>query len=195
MDNELKNIGNNKKEILDELSKDKEYDQESIFWDGKQAFIIKDLLDSKNIRDGRSGPFPSVRLKSNVVKTIFCVQTDLNKELLETNESLLEDSENLLILESYNRYLKLEKFKDITFEEEIKKIISKYIELKDIVTNNSTYYKVFAGIFHTNNSMEMMGIKVIYEHSNMLYSLSYAGIGNFSDIKVEAYMIAGKLLS
>jgi len=185
-------------DILQAISEDKPYDGKSIMWDGSKIHVIEDELDSKDILDGRSGPFMIERIETSLGIELRSFCTMHNSELISGLEFPDVDSSGEYRIETFDRYLSLKKYGKEEYESLLEALSrnSGLIEAENGMTiagNNS--HKTFSGLIETESGTVMIGYILLVKGSgDNAYSLAYAGIGNYSDIQVEASQIMNSFL-
>lgn len=183
------NIEPNELTILEAIAQDKEYDKKSIVWDGEKAVIIYDQLDSRDILDGRAGPFWHEHYDTKLGISLEVADTGLNSSLFDRGQYPLTDSEEEFMVETPERYLSVIKSDPDSYgllEDEF----SKDTELMEVYEKGLSQrdYRVFAGKIKTPQGKDMIGVILITpDIDKSVFCIIYAGFGNFSDIQSEGY--------
>ncbi len=161
-------------------------------WDGNKVTIINDSLDSEEILDGRSGPYPHERTETKLGILLEYPITGYNRELFDTEKYPATDSENEYIAETPERYLLIQKSSPESYsqlEDELS-ANTDLMEVQEKVIRTQRNYKLFAGSIKTIGGKNMIGyILITPDMDQSVYCIKYAGLGNFSDIEVESFGI------
>ena len=175
--------------ILEAISQDKEFDGKGIMWDGDKVKIIDDELDSKDIVDGRSGPFALERVETKLGVTLTIFNTPYNSNLFDSEHYPATDTEEEYMVETPERYLSVRisnsdsysRLEDeLTKDTELVEVYEKGISQRD--------YRIFTGKIKTPNNKDMIGfILITPDVDRSVFCIKYAGFGNYSDIQVEGY--------
>lgn len=170
---------------------DKKYDERSIYYKDGVFKFVKDKLDSKNIRDGRSGEYRLATFKSNNGFFANYPETKWNKELLQDKANIKCDDEKEFIIQNSQRCITVEKL--TTNWEESKKNYLDEFQNKDVENVTDTFkslrtgkYIVFYGIVEASDGKKLIGLNSLIEYNNSVYKFSYSGYGIFDDIIVDA---------
>lgn len=180
-------------DVLKAVSEDRLYDKKSILWDGSKMQVITDELDSGDILDGRFGPFMRVKIETALGITLYSFSTMHNKELFSGSWNPAADNSEEYSIETENRYLSLKKYRKDEYGL-LLEVFSKdagLIELENgsIMTADNSQ-RIFSGLIETLSGTVMIGYLLLSTGSgDNTFSLVYAGLGNYSDIQVEAMHI------
>lgn len=168
------------------IAKDKANDEKSLVWDGSAMREVEDPLDNDQIMDGRAGPYAYTRL---LTKMLMVYSVD-SVSLLNA-ESIMRDDEDTFIAENETRYLRIR-----AVAEDYQKLVSSSKSLTDkglyqpVKINCRCDVTGYAGLIQTEKGQLMVGITAcLLQKNGMVYECQYAGIGNYSDIVVEAKMM------
>lgn len=187
---EMTSISNNAFEnVIKAIQEDRKNDEKSLIWDGNQATIIQDELDSENIMDGRSGEFRIYNLQTAAGITLPCFVSKNNSELGQYQDHLLVNDECEFKVETSNRYLSLIKLDINAYNEKKNSSLNDplLIEPTDKRAFGLEESTVLTGIINTESNKNMIGFRLYVKGSkDDAFCLTYAGFGNYSDIKVEA---------
>lgn len=183
--------------VLKFISKDKLYDRKSVVWDGNGAQVVYDELDSRSVLDGRYGPFEAVRLETALGAALMGIKTNNNDGLFSADTIPEVDDSSEYRLEISNRYLSLKKSdgSGYTTQAEALSADTGLMELDGTAFKSETEYRLFTGIIGTESGSDMIGFRLLSKGSDgSIYCLTYAGLGNYSDIKTEADEVIRSLL-
>lgn len=168
------------KKYIEMLRNDKLYDKKSlIYYEGIIEEVI-DEFDSDQIMEGRLGEFPVERIKTIMGVPLMIPLTKDSRVLLETEDIL--DTENMYQIRTETRFLCLVRC-SLT---EIEKKSREYIESeKYISVYQEGESEKFIGFCNLEEYGEMLGLVSIIRGKKDSYIFKYAGIGNFTDIRME----------
>lgn len=69
------------------------------------------------------------------------------------------------------------------------------IESSNEAINSEMEHKLFTGIINTTSGEDMIGFLLLIPGEDSVYLFRYAGIGNYSDIRVEAFNAMRRFLN
>ncbi len=175
------------------LKNDKLYDGKSLIWENNKLTEIKDNLDKNNIPEGRLGEFPINKINISMGLELFLPVVKKNKNLINTQDII--DTPKLYQILSENRILKIEQLGNSEYH---KKILE-YDNLKFMqnisITDNEKYLQIYEGVLNTEKYGAMLGIITFLSGTkDTTFSFTYAGTGNYTDIKMERDTILKKLI-
>ena len=164
---------------LEMFKNDKYYDRRSLVFENGTLTEEKDDLDRENVPEGRLGEFMArmVRAKLGVS---FRLPVTKKSESLETAEEI-ENTEKLYCIETDDRFFSFEKLSCSEFSA-LENSLSESGELVKVADGDFSYL----GFVNTYKGVRMVGVvKFIDGSTDDGYVLKYAGLGNFTDIKME----------
>ena len=184
--------------VLHAISEDKFYDKKSILWDGSTMQVITDELDSKDILDGRFGPFMTIRIETLLGINLYSFCTIHNNDLFSSSAVPDANNSEEYRIETENRFLFIKKHKKDECES-LQKAFSDDVRLIELENHGASapniFHRKFSGLVETSSGKIMIGyVLLTAELGNNSYSLVYAGIGNYTDIQVEANQILRSFL-
>lgn len=188
----LKDQEDSRQKLFSLLKDDKLYDKKSLIWENGNIKEVADDMDSNNIQEGRLGEFPIKRIQTQI-GVIIQLPLVKNNKTLDKTEDIISDI-NIYQLRSENRFLKLEKL----FDREYQRRIQNYNESKDLykitMDVNENYLFTYEGLIDTEKYGIMIGTTCLFkDKSNQIYEFTYAGIGNYTDIKMEKDFIIKRI--
>lgn len=163
-------------------------DEKSLVWDGQEMLERQDPLDSKDIMDGRGGPYRFSRFPARLI-TVYSV----DKVHLLADESIRVDDDDVFIAEIDTRYVSIRRM-----EEDIQQLIEKerikqeqgMLNEAQVDSGYETAPVAFSGLFETQRGKLMAGLTAfLLSDDATVYQCTYAGVGNYSDIAAEANML------
>ncbi len=175
------------------LEKDKLYDEKSLFWENNILSEIQDEDDTDKRTEGRLGEFKIQRIQTKMGIAFFFPIVKLNKSLLDVQN--ITDEADRYTMENDTRLLCLEKLdaaqaETVVGEYEASSGLRKYTEEVD-----ETDYVVFEGVIPGTGGELFLGTRLLVsDKSDDLYVFTYAGKGNYTDIKMERNIIAKRLI-
>lgn len=162
---------------LEMFKNDKYYDRKSLVFENGVLSEVKDELDRENVPEGRLGEFMSITVKAKPGVAIRLPVTKKSESLETAVEA--ENSDRAYRIETLDRYLSFEKISatDISTAEGELSSDGDLVRVCD-----STYF----GFVKTFDGASMIGVvKVVCRQNGEVYILKYAGLGNFTDIRME----------
>lgn len=174
------------------LRDDKLYDKKSLIWENGEIREVADDMDSNTIQEGRLGEFPIKVIRTKMGVTILLPLVANNKTLDYAEDCI--DNQNIYQLRSENRLLKLEKMLNHEYLDRIQN----YDETKDLykicMEDKENYLFTYEGFIDADKYGTMIGtINLFKGNSNEIYEFTYAGIGNYTDIKMEKDIILKRI--
>lgn len=170
------------KNIADMLLSDILYDKTSLVFENGILNKIADPMDSNDLPEGRSGEFPCKRIKINCGITLFVPLTRKSRSFKDAKPST--DTESSFCLLTDNRYLSVEK----RTSADAHKLIDAYNSSKSFVqgSSNNPNTTEWLGFLSGNDGKSMLGIvRLIAASDGRMFFVTYAGTGNFTDIRLE----------
>ncbi len=160
------------------LVEDKLYDKKSLVFEGGTLREISDPLDSDKLPEGRLGEFPLERFRTAMGITLYVPITKASGSV--RNAVPITNSEELFEVCTADRYLSLEKNNANDGS-----AILRNNEADLAITENNDGEERLVGFIETPEGDKMLGIAAKTEIGNVDFVFVYAGIGNFTDIKME----------
>lgn len=180
---------NRDKGVLDLIRKDVEGDGKSIMWDGEKAWLEPDELDVPGLMDGRAGIRSATFYDADVGVQLTLAGED---NLLGSLENIISDSSEAFIAESPTRFLSV-----CRQQEGIQETGGDEAGMRETAVNVPGMEKlqeVETGLFLTEKERVMIGFSAACRNSNgELCRVVYTGIGNYSDIRLEAGILMKRL--
>lgn len=172
------------KKLKEMLQKEKFFDKKSIVFESGNLTEVEDALDKSNLLEGRLGEIPIERIKTEVGVEVFIPVSRYNKELAKAKAET--DTETCFRIETENRVLALDKKTVDAFAGEA----ACYDQSENMVRWDRNLpgdgVTEWAGIVDSLHKGPMLGtISAINGLDGNVYVLTYAGIGNFTDIRME----------
>ena len=175
------------------LKNDKLYDGKSLIWEDNKLTEIKDNLDKNNIPEGRLGEFPIKKINISMGLDLFLPVVKKNKDLINTHDII--DTPKLYQMLSENRILKIERLENNEYH-------TKSLEYNNLesmqnisTTDNKETLQIYEGILNTEKYGAMVGIITFLPGTkDTASSFTYAGTGNYTDIKMEKDIILKRLI-
>ena len=166
------------------LGSDTLYDEKSLVYQAGSLEQIEDPLDSSNIPEGRLGEFRLERIKTEMGVALQLPVTKTARELSQTTPA--EDTQTCYQRSCANRFFMLKK---------VDSALSAQITADFNADKNLTAWEAetpdeqmaqWIGLMDTGSTGPMLGIvRMISGKDGFVYLLYYAGIGNFTDIRME----------
>ena len=172
------------KSLKEMLREEKFYDEKSIVFESGKLDEVKDAKDKSSLPEGRLGEIPIERIKTEIGVELFVPMSRFNKELAQAKAEM--NTETCFRLETENRVLVLEKKTAEAFEMDA----ASYDQSENMLRWNQNLpgndVTEWAGIVQTLHKGPMLGtVSGISKADGDVYVLTYAGIGNFTDIRME----------
>lgn len=176
---------NNIEEFHKFMEEDKSGDKKSVLWDGTRASIIDDILDDKEIEDGRGGIY--------VNKMLHPEETWMAEIILPTEESeteLISDTQQDYFIKGQEFQLRIEKVDfDTACQELQNEKTHKKIERALINEKTRNRFKricLYRGMIDSK-AARLAGYTFIVEgYTGSSYALQYYGTGNMAEVAVYA---------
>lgn len=179
-------------EIFSSLKKDKLYDKKSLIWENGEIREVADDMDSNTIQEGRLGEFPIKVIRTKMGVTISLPLVANNKTLDYAEDSI--DDQNIYQLRSENRILKLEKLLNNEYQDRIQNNDKTKDLYKIPMEDKENYLFTYEGLIDSDKYGTMLGTIVFFKgKSGDIYEFTYAGIGNYTDIKMEKDIIVKRI--
>jgi hypothetical protein len=184
-------------DVFQAIAEDKEFDGKSLIWDGEKAQIVDDELDSRDVLDGRYGEFELVTLETGIGFDLVLPKTSHNSDLFMSSEYPPVDTDDEFSIETQDRFLSLKKEGAGTFDQKAAELSSGggLMESDSSAIKSETGHKLFTGIIKTTSGENMAGFLLLINGEDSVYTFRYAGLGNYSDIRVEAFSAIRRLLN
>ncbi len=181
----------NKKVILEMIKQDKLYDEKSFMWEDDTLVEMEDELDSNKITEGKLGEFMYERISANMgIKFLFPVVRK-NKDLLES--PLFTDDQRMYRRIIPNRLFEVKKMEECDFAAACE-LVEKNEDLYSVMSDKTEeHLGIYEGIIATEEFGNMLGSIAFIKGSDYIYQLSYAGKGNYTDIKMEKNIILKRI--
>ncbi|MBE5961914.1 MAG: hypothetical protein E7256_11150 [Lachnospiraceae bacterium] len=195
MSEELEEI---RKELRSLLDGDRLYDKKSLIWENGRINEVQDDRDLKDIPEGRFGEFKVERVNTEMGVKLLLPLTEENKKFKNPNETINTGSHFKIHTE--NRILELETLTESEYKMMVQACESSKFLYKSSNEENNGLQK-YEGMIgeetdgDTHNDKWMLGNVVFFEgQNNEIYAFTYAGIGNYTDIKMESSFILNKII-
>lgn len=140
----------------------------------------------------------SRREETSLGLTLICPDTGKNSKLFETDKYPPADGPDVYRIETPDRFMMLEKRNSNDYAAQVEMLSAdlRLIRLDKKITNNETEHEIFTGLINTVSNADMIGFVLLAPDGNdAMYTLTYAGIGNYSDIRIEALNIMRSFLN
>lgn len=166
------------------LVSDTLYDEKSLVYQAGTLEQIEDLMDSSKIPEGRLGEFRLERIKTRMGVILQLPVTKAARELSQTVPA--EDTEICYQRCCANRFFMLKKV-DAALSAQITAGLNSDENLTPWETETPNEQMAqWIGLVDSGSAGPMLGIvRMIFGKDNFVYLLYYAGIGNFTDIRME----------
>lgn len=188
---------NDQVDILQVIAEDKEFDGKSVIWDGEKVQVVDDELDNRNVMDGRYGEFEFVTLKTKLGFDLVLPNTGHNSDLFLADKYPVIDTDDEYNIETPGRFLSIKRESIDSFNQKEAELLSdqELIESSNEAINSEMEHKLFTGIINTTSGEDMIGFLLLIPGEDSVYLFRYAGIGNYSDIRVEAFNTMRRFLN
>ena len=179
----------NETKWIEMMEQDTPNDRKSLYWDGEAMTVIDDELDDNTLLDGRGGEY----MVSRIV-TPFGRIYSIDSENLLSEEVILQNDEDGFLSETEHRYVFVcrlpQAFADLKAQFESDAAEKKILPITLSLKKEGLCAK---SMVTTPGGRTMAGLIVITENEDGTATVyQYAGLGNFSDIEVEAKEFARK---
>lgn len=184
-----KEYANETEHIFALLEKDKPNNRKSVYWNGVEAALIKDPLDSDNICDGRGGPYC---LSETTVENTYSF--GYYEEYFHNSEIISESASDYHIVTEDMDY----HIEQVDYEDE-KKALSEGTNFKEIETwmvgrwmnENAEKYIAYKGIEEFEEHLPYVGYVLLVQskETGNAYKISVTGLGYFENISIIAKQI------
>lgn len=177
--------------VLELIREDAEGDGKSVMWDGEKAWLETDELDVPGLLDGRAGMRSAV-----FYDTAVGVQLTLAGEdnLLASLDHIISDSAETFVAESPARFLSVCRQPEGAGTKKTDSDEECVRETAVNVPGMETLQELETGLYRTEGERVMIGFSAGCRNSNgELCRVVYAGIGNYSDIRLEAGILMKRL--
>ena len=184
---------NRDRTVLELIHEDAEGDGRSVMWDGEKAGRGPDELDAPGLLDGRAGMRSAVFYDAEVGVQLTLAGED---NLLASLDTVISDSAEAFIAESPTRFLSVCRQQEGAAAEKTDADERSMREEAVNVPGMEKLQKLETGLYLTEGERVMIGFSTCCRNSNgELCRVVYAGIGNYSDIRMEAGTLMKRLNS
>lgn len=168
------------KNYMKMLREDKLYDKKSIVFYENKMEEIADERDCDSLPEGRLGEFPMERIETEMGLTVILPMTKESRVLEKAKERInLEDKFQIA---AETRLFGVQK---IAFSE-YEMHLESYQNHEDFILNrDEEKLQEFMGVFNCEEFGRMLGLLSFIHGKESVYLVKYAGIGNFTDIRME----------
>ncbi|MBE6985156.1 MAG: hypothetical protein E7434_06060 [Ruminococcaceae bacterium] len=156
------------------LQEDKLYDKKSLIFENDVLSQVEDANDDDRLPEGRLGEFPLLRFHTQMKVPLIVPLTKNSRTLKEAE--VAEDSDCRFLLHSDNRYLCLEKLGTESMQWESLESNDEFIQKAE---------NEWLGILETPYGKMLGTVNLLISADNTAVLLTYAGIGNYTDIQME----------
>ena len=175
------------------LGNDRLHDGKSLVWENNTLAEIKDEADTDNRTEGRMGEFRFERIKTHMGTVIFFPVVKLNQALLE--EQNRTEGESFFDMRNETRILRLERFNAVAADSVQADLDASCYLRKLFLEADSENCDVYEGLMEEADGKRYLGTKVlICGKEGEFYVFTYAGMGNYTDIKMERDVILKRLI-
>lgn len=172
------------------LLSDKLYDKTSLVFENGSLLRISDPKDSNDLPEGRLGEFPIDRFKTSFGLTFFVPLTRRSRTLKDAVPSV--NNREAYRVSSENRYLSVEKRESADGPKAVDALNANGNLVKCAVDLPNTLQ--WLGFVDTQKNGIMLGlVRSIKAADGSYYFVTYAGIGNFTDIRMEFNELAAPI--
>lgn len=175
--------------MMELLLNDKLFDRRSLVFDNGELTEIDDPFDASDLPEGRLGEFAVSRRSLALGLRLFIPLTKMGRTL-EDSENIT-DADVLFQVSSGQRLLRVEKLSHADADEKLAGFGScgDFAALRD---EDGT--PMWFGCFDSPEGVPMLGVtRAAGVGEEFTYLLTYAGIGNFTDIRMEADNVYSRL--
>ena len=170
------------------LAEDKLYDGKSLLFENGELLEVDDPRDKKNIPEGRLGEFAIEWIRTAMGVVLKVPVTKMTASMV--NEAARVDAESIFYAEAENRWMALEKLDPESLEDRARYLA----ENADLASVSCEACRKWVGILTSPENRKMAGmIALVGGTGEDGYVLTYAGTGNFTDIKMEQGLILRSL--
>ncbi len=175
------------------LENDRLHDGKSLVWENNTLTEIKDEADTDNRTEGRMGEFRFERIKTHMGTDIFFPVVKLNQALLE--EQNRTEGEHFFDMRNETRMLRLERFDAVAAERVQEGLGASCYLRKWFLEADGENYDAYEGLMEEAAGKLYLGTKVLIPiEEGSHYVFTYAGMGNYTDIKMERDVILKRLI-
>lgn len=179
---------------LEMFKADQLFDKKSLVWENNTLEIINDKYDAENVPEGRMGEFKIKRILTELgVVILFPVINETEEIFLSGSE---EDNSDFYQLSFDKRFFKIEKMSKAEHGCMIKELENSGTMIKCINDKNPVCISEYEGFYYTENYGDMIGrvSSFVDKEEGVIYNFTYAGKGNYTDIKMEGSFILNRII-
>lgn len=176
------------------FEEDKLFDKKSLVWDNGVLELVDDKYDQKGVPEGRMGEFKIERvLTESGVVLFFPIVKKTEGFFLSGSEV---DSAKYYQVAFDQRFLKIEMMTKAEHCSMVEELKHSGMMVECFNDKNSDCITEFEGFYCTEDYGDMIGkvSSVLSEKEDMVYTLVYAGKGNYTDIKMEGAFILNRII-
>lgn len=182
--------------MVEAIQADKKYDRKSVYYDGQNILLKGDTNDRETSIKGKDEVIENVEVTTQCGIEFNGVITKYNEDLLRESDYIVEDSEDKYIVESKSRYLSIivnnASYTDTINDYETKS--EDIMNISDEIESNHSLFSYYTGQMVSSNNVKMIGFHLVIEKGGVVYSVTYAGLGNYEDISIEAIAVVKSIV-